>query len=262
MDISQMYQLLGLFSGSGSGYGLYGNYGNYNSSGLSGAGSLYGTGNVYSAGQDTFGQVLKNTAAVSTSGGMSTPMDEIFEEASRETGVDIRLLKAVGKAESNFRASATSRCGAMGVMQLMPGTAKSLGVTDAYDARQNIMAGSKYLAKLLDKYDGDTKLALAAYNAGSGNVAKYGGIPPFKETQNYVKRVLEYAGEDFDTNQMVDAFASNGGVQDQAMTSAYDSEYGDIYKMMVQMLQLQMEQKLQSILGSGEDDNGSGSTFL
>lgn len=247
MDISQMYQLLGLYSGSGSGYGLYGNYGNYNS-----------------YGQNTFGQILKNTAAVSTSGGISTPMDSIFEAASKETGVDIRLLKAVGKAESNFNASATSRCGAMGVMQLMPGTAKSLGVTDAYDARQNIMAGSKYLAKLLDKYDGDTKLALAAYNAGSGNVAKYGGIPPFKETQNYVKRVLEYAGEDFSTGQTVSMPASDTGIQgqQQALTFAYDSEYGDTYKMMIQMLQLQMQQKLQSILDFGDDDNGGGSTFL
>ena len=142
MDISQLYQLLGLYSGTGSSYGLYGsNYGSY--------------GNY---GQSSFGQVLKNTA-VKNSGGISTPMDEIFEEASRETGVDIRLLKAVGKAESNFRASATSHCGAMGVMQLMPATAKSLGVTNAYDAKQNIMAGSRYLAKLLDKYDGDTKLS-------------------------------------------------------------------------------------------------------
>lgn len=247
MDISQLYQLLGMYSGVGNGYGLYGNYGNYNS-----------------YGQNTFGQVLKNTAAVSTSGGISTPMDEIFEEASRETGVDIRLLKAVGKAESNFRASATSHCGAMGVMQLMPGTAKSLGVTNAYDPKQNIMAGSKYLAKLLDKYDGDTKLALAAYNAGSGNVAKYGGIPPFKETQNYVKRVLEYAGEEFNTNQTVQGSAPGETIQEQAGMAAqtYNSEYGDAYKMMVQMMQLQMQQKLQSILDFGEDESSTGSSFL
>lgn len=206
--------------------------------------------------------MLKNTAAVKTSGGISTPMDEIFEAASKETGVDIRLLKAVGKAESNFRASATSRCGAMGVMQLMPGTAKSLGVTDAYDARQNIMAGSRYLAKLLDKYDGDTKLALAAYNAGSGNVAKYGGIPPFRETQNYVKRVLEYAGEDFNTNQSVAASGEEAAALGQAETaSVYDSGYNDMCKMFVQMMQLQMQQKLQSILDFDKDESGS-STFL
>lgn len=264
MDISQMYQLLGLSSGLGSSYGLYGNYNSYGLSGIGslyGAGNTYGIGNLYGNGQSSFGQVLQNTAA-QTTGGIATPMDEIFEEASKETGVDIRLLKAVGKAESNFRASATSRCGAMGVMQLMPGTAKSLGVTNAYDARQNIMAGSRYLAKLLDKYDGDTKLALAAYNAGSGNVAKYGGIPPFKETQNYVKRVLEYAGEDFNTNQTVNASASNENIQAQALASSYDSEYGDMCKMMVQMLQLQMQQKLQGILDFGEEDDSSGSVFL
>ena len=119
-------------------------------------------------------------------------MDAIFEEASKETGVDIRLLKAVGKAESNFRASATSRCGAMGVMQLMPGTAKSLGVTDAYDARQNIMGGAKYLKENLDRFGGNVNLALAAYNAGPNSVQKYGGIPPYKETQNYVKTVNSY----------------------------------------------------------------------
>lgn len=242
MDISQLYQLLGLYSGSGSSYGLYGNsYGNY--------------------GQESFGQVLKNTAAVRTSGGISTPMDEIFEAASKETGVDIRLLKAVGKAESNFRASATSHCGAMGVMQLMPATAKSLGVTNAYDARQNIMAGSRYLAKLLDKYDGDTSLALAAYNAGSGNVAKYGGIPPFKETQNYVKRVLEYAGEDFNANQSVNISVDEEGVQGgNTVALSYDSGYEDMCRMFVQMMQLQMQQKLQSILDFDGDE--SSNTFI
>lgn len=255
MDISQLYQLYNLYGNYGNynNYGnYYGNYGNYNSY------SNYGlTGNA-------FNQVLQNAVSESsarTSGGISTPMDEIFEEASRETGVDIRLLKAVGKAESGFKASATSRCGAMGVMQLMPGTAKSLGVTDAYDARQNIMAGSKYLAKLLDKYDGDVKLALAAYNAGSGNVAKYGGIPPFKETQNYVKRVLEYAGTDFDADQArilskMDEDTENSQLSASSLLQT-DSEYSDMCRMFVQMMQLQMQQKLQSILGSDEDGEGS-----
>ena len=80
----------------------------------------------------------------------------------------------------------------MGIMQLMPATASSLGVSNAYDARENILGGAKYISQLLQQYQGDTSLALAAYNAGSNNVNKYGGIPPFTETQNYVSKVLGY----------------------------------------------------------------------
>lgn len=119
-------------------------------------------------------------------------MDVMFEEAAGTYGIPSVVLKAVAKAESNFNPKAQSHCGAMGVMQLMPATAKSLDVTDPWDARQNIMGGSKYLRDMLDRYDGDLKLALAAYNAGSGNVAKYGGVPPFQETQNYVKKIFGY----------------------------------------------------------------------
>ena len=135
------------------------------------------------------------TAANATSSGsVSSPenLEEYFKEASETDGVDINLLKAIARQESNFNPSATSSAGAMGVMQLMPSTAKGLGVTNAYDAQENIMGGAKLMAQNLKKYNGDVSLALAAYNAGGGNVDKYGGIPPFKETQNYVKKVLGY----------------------------------------------------------------------
>lgn len=146
------------------------------------------------------------SAGFSTFLGESKSLDAIFEEAAEKYNVPVKLLKAIGKAESDFDAKAVSRCGAQGIMQLMPATAASLGVTDSFDPEQNIMGGAKYISDLLKKYDGDTSLALAAYNAGSGNVKKYGGIPPFKETQNYVVKVTKYM------NQGVDIPASNANI--------------------------------------------------
>ena len=122
-------------------------------------------------------------------------LEQIFQKASDTYQVSKDLLKAMAKAESNFRADATSHCGAMGIMQLMPATAASLGVSDAYNPEQNIMGGAKYISQLLEKYNGNLAFAVAAYNAGSGNVDKYGGIPPFKETQGYVAKVLGYLQE-------------------------------------------------------------------
>lgn len=122
----------------------------------------------------------------------SAELDAIFDEAAEKYGVDAKFLKSIAKCESDFDPACVSHSGATGIMQLMPATAAELGVSDSYDPYQNIMGGAQYISELLDKYNGDTSLALAAYNAGSGNVAKYGGIPPFTETQNYVKKVLGY----------------------------------------------------------------------
>ena len=131
--------------------------------------------------------------------GETKSLDEIFEQAANQYNVPVNLLKAIGKAESDFDTNAVSRCGAQGIMQLMPKTAAELGVTDSFNAEQNIMGGTKYIADLLKKYDGDTSLALAAYNAGMNNVKKYGGIPPFKETQDYVVKVTNYMNQDLNT---------------------------------------------------------------
>lgn len=167
--------------------------GDYNFSVLNQIGS-----NIPSTQKTGFSAVLKSTLKSD-----ERTLDDIFEQAAREYKVPVGLLKAVGKAESNFDTNAVSSCGAQGIMQLMPSTAKALGVTNAFDAEQNIKGGAKYLKQMLDRYNGDVKLALAAYNAGSGNVAKYGGIPPFKETQNYVEKVMRYAGENYSLTQTV-----------------------------------------------------------
>ena len=163
-------------------------------------------------------------------------LDDIFHRAAQKYNVSVNLLKAIGKAESGFDPNAVSRSGAQGVMQLMPKTAESLGVTDSFDPEQNIMGGSKYISQLLDRYDGDVNLALAAYNAGMGNVAKYGGIPPFKETQNYVVKVNKFMGENMEvpnvkSRQLVDKNPYENWLSKQGMTfvpteSTYVNETG------------------------------------
>ncbi len=114
------------------------------------------------------------------------------DEASREYGVSKRLILAVIKAESDFNPDAVSDKGAVGLMQLMPSTAMKLGVRDLTDVYENIMGGVKYLSYLLSRF-GDEKKAIAAYNAGPVNVERYGGVPPYRETKEYVERVLAYA---------------------------------------------------------------------
>lgn len=115
--------------------------------------------------------------------------DQLIRQAAQQHGVSEGLIKAVMHTESGFNIKARSPVGAQGLMQLMPATARRFNVSNAYDPQQNIFAGAKYLSWLLKRFNGDTRLAIAAYNAGEGNVDKYGGIPPFRETQDYVRRV-------------------------------------------------------------------------
>lgn len=115
----------------------------------------------------------------------------IIQTAGRHN-IDPALVKAIIMAESGYNAKATSERGAKGLMQLMPGTARALGVEDVFDPRQNISGGVRYFKQLVNQFDGDVKLALAAYNAGSKNVRRYKGIPPFKVTQYYIKNVFKY----------------------------------------------------------------------
>jgi soluble lytic murein transglycosylase len=116
---------------------------------------------------------------------------EYVNVAAKEANLDPRLVRAIIYVESAENPKAVSSKGAMGLMQLMPATAKSLGVKEPFHPNQNVKGGVRYFSKLMDKFDGNVRLALAAYNAGPGAVEKYGGIPPYPETRDYVRKVME-----------------------------------------------------------------------
>lgn len=142
-------------------------------------------------------QSILDASMLNTSSGSSASKEEIndlIEVYSQKNNLDADFVKAVVKQESGFNPKATSKCGAMGLMQLMPSTAKGLGVNNAYDAEQNIYGGTKYLKGLMDRFGNNKELALAAYNAGPNAVKKYGGIPPYAETQRYVKNIMGMYG--------------------------------------------------------------------
>lgn len=133
-------------------------------------------------------------SSLPTTGDGAVPANLVpmIEAAAERAGVDPALVAAIARAESGFRADAGSAAGARGLMQLMPSTAAGLGVTDINDSEQNLNAGARYLRQMLDQFGGDTETALAAYNAGPGAVTRYGGVPPYSETQAYVPKVMEY----------------------------------------------------------------------
>jgi hypothetical protein len=152
------------------------------------------------------GPVLKMSAPQKTTQFVQEPPDKApaedrrkisasIDRAAAQFGLPPALINAVVKAESNYQVRALSPAGAQGLMQLMPATARELGVTDPYDIDQNIRGGAKYLRSMLDRFDGDLNLALSAYNAGPGTVARYAGNVPYAETRTYVQRVLRYIQE-------------------------------------------------------------------
>lgn len=220
----------------------------------SGSGAVYSNSLLRSltGGSMNFSEIFR-----SVSSNLSVPesMDKIFEEAAAAYQVPEALLKAVGKAESGFDPSAVSSAGAQGVMQLMPATAQALGVTDSFDARSNIFGGAKYISNLLRQYDGDIDLTLAAYNAGSGNVAKYGGVPPFEETRNYIQKVRSYMGTELTagSTQTAQKNEETGLVYDDTATVSFDKE--DALHL-VELMKLQMQNRVIQA-AYGEDVSGN-----
>ena len=137
--------------------------------------------------KNTVGNVVRNISASVA----RVKFNSVVEHVAKENKIDPKLVKAIIEKESGFNPDATSGAGAMGLMQLMPGTARQMGVKNPYDPVENIRGGTKYLSSLLNRYHGNVILALSAYNAGPNNVDKYQGVPPFEETKKYVRDVIK-----------------------------------------------------------------------
>ena len=252
MEFNQTARLNPYLNGAGGQQGIHTAYENSKVSSKSAGVSF----------QDSMKSALKTTES----------MESIFQEAAQLYGLGVNFLKAIGKAESGFNPQAVSSAGAQGVMQLMPATARSLGVEDSFDARSNIMGGAKYIAGLLERYQGNKVLALSAYNAGSGNVDKYGGVPPFKETQNYIQKVLSYAGEDMDLSGVLTTGAAGSSAYQSALDvlsklaagtgsmglsfSQEDAQY------MVEMMRLRMETMFHTQVLSDEEERESAGALI
>ena len=173
------------------------------------------------------GAATTGTTAAATGLGEPSPYDAMIAEAAQANNVPPALIKAVARAESGFDPNAVSRAGAQGLMQLMPTTAAGLGVTDPFDPKQNLMGGAKFLRGLLDRFGGDVSKVLAGYNAGPGAVEKYGGIPPFAETQAYVPKVLgfveQYGGLQATGAPAAQPMAAGGAISSTGIPAGYAS---------------------------------------
>lgn len=198
------------------------------------------------------GSTVRKTASLPSRAAQYEP---IFDEASRTYGVSKSLLLAVAKAESNFDTNSVSHAGAQGIMQLMPGTAKTLGVKNAFDPYENIMGGAKLLRDNIKSF-GSVPLALAAYNAGPGAVKKYGGVPPYKETQNYVKKIMADLGDS--ANRVMSHFSYKGNASVEGSLGTATAG-GDLSSSLSQTLSTMTS--LSSLLG-GSSQGASGLSAL
>lgn len=238
--------------------------------------SLTQTNNKVSETLDTAFKTLLDNESKKTqvSDSKTYDLEAIFQEASEKYNVSSDLLKAIAYNESHFKSDAVSSAGAVGIMQLMPRIAKSLGVDDPYDPYQNIMGGAKLLSQLQDMYDGNQTLMIAAYNAGCGNVAKYGGVPPFKETQNHIRKVMDTLKNGIDAPNISVKLKGNAEVPEATgiATNSNDSLYNnyDINKLFTQReyeLLLEYYTKMLDIIASinsfdDDDDSSDGDNSL